>query len=67
MTLILLKEPIFNCNFEPQLLMSSFVTLKNLEDRSKMEMGLKLLNIGTTIKEKLERVPSTLNKRKRTF
>ena len=64
----MLEEPIFICDTEPQSLVSSFVpSLENLAEKSKLEMGLKFLNIGTAIKEKLGRVTSTLNKRRRTF
>ena len=67
-TSTLLEQPIFICDTEPQSLVFSFViSLKNLARKTTLEMGLKFTNIGTTIKEKLERITSTLNKRRRTF
>ena len=64
----LFEEPIFNCNTEPQSLMFSFViSVKNLAEKSKLELGPKFLTISKTIKEKLERVTSTLSKRRQTF
>ena len=64
----MLDEPLFICNTELQSLVSTFVTsLGNLAQESKLELGLKLIKTGTTIKEQLERVPSTLNKRRQSF
>ena len=48
--------------------MSVFVySLENFVEKNKLEIGLKFLIIGTTIREKLEHVTLTLNKKRRTF
>ena len=49
-------------------LVFSFVTtLENLAEKSKLEMSLNFHEIGSTIKGKLERLLSAINKRKRTM
>ena len=64
----LLEAPKFVCDTELQSLVARFLTsMENLAEKHKLEMGLKLLNIGTVIREKLERITSTLNQRRRTF
>ena len=62
----LLQEQFFICDNEPHSLVSTFVTtFENLE-KSRLEMSLKLHDIGATIKGKLERVMSAINKRRPT-
>ena len=62
------QEPIFNCDPDPHSLVSTFVTtLENLAEKSKLEMSLNYHESGSTIKRKLERVMSVINKRKKTM
>ena len=62
----LLKEPIFICNTEPQSLVSAFInSVESLAEKNKLEMNLKFHDIATRIKEKLERVLSAMNTRRR--
>ena len=64
----MLDEPVFICDIESQSLVSSFVfILENPEEKNRLEMGLKNLNISTTFKKELPRVTSTLNKRSERF
>ena len=64
----LLEAPNLNCDTKLQSLFSTFLTsLENLAEKRKLEIGLKLLNNGTTIREKLERVTSTLDQKRQTF
>ena len=62
----LLEEPIFICNSEPHSLVSAFVnSVESLAEKNKLEMNLKFHDIATRIKEKLERVLSAINTKRR--
>ena len=62
----ILKEPIFICNTEPHSLVSPFVkTVESLAEKNKLEMNLKFPDIASRIKEKLERVLSAINTKRR--
>ena len=64
----LLQEPIFICDPDPHSLVSTYVTtLEILAELSKLETSLNFYEIGSTIKGKLERVMSAINKRKRSL
>ena len=61
----LLEEPIFICNSEPHSLVSAFVNSVESLAENKLEMNLKFHDIATRIKEKLERVLSAINTKRR--
>ena len=62
----LLKKPIFICDTEPHSLISAFVnSVESLTEKNKLEMNLKFHDIATRIKEKLERVLSAINTKRR--
>ena len=62
----LLEVPIFIYDTEPHSLVSAFVnSLENLAEKNKLEMKLKVHDIATRIKERLERVLSAINTKRR--
>ena len=62
----LLKEPIFICNTEPHSLVIAFVnSVESLAEKNKLEKNLKFHDIATRIKDKLKRVLSAINMKRR--
>ena len=62
----LLEKLIFICNTEPHSPVSAFVnSLESLTEKNKLEMNLKFHDTATRTKEKLERVLSDINTKKR--
>ena len=62
----LLDEPIFICDTDPHSLVSAFVnSVESLAEKNKLEMNLKFHDIATRIKEKVERVLSAINTKRR--
>ena len=61
----LLDEPIFLCNSNPHDLVLSFIeALENVAAKSRAQMNLNFLEVGTTIKSKLNAIFETLNERR---
>ena len=62
----LLGEPIFSCNTGPHSLVSAFVnSVESKAEKNKPEMNLNFYDIATRIEEKLERVLSAINTKRR--
>ena len=62
----LLEEPIFICDTEPHSSVSAFVnSVESLGEKNKLEMDLKFHDIATRIKEKVQRVLSAINTKRR--
>ena len=60
------KETIFISDTEPHSLVSAFEnSLESLAEKNKLEVNLKFLDIATRMKEKLERVLSVINTKRR--
>ena len=61
----LISDPIFLCNSDPHELVTSFiVALDSLAAQSKAQMSMLFLDIGTTIRSKLDNILEQLNKRR---
>ena len=61
-----LEEPICICITEPHSLVSAFVnSVESLAEKNKLELNLKFHDTATRIKEKLERVLSAINTKRR--
>ena len=61
----MVEQPIFLCNSNPGVLVVSFVdVLDGLATQSITQMKLKVLEIETSVKSKLNQIFSTLNRRR---